>query len=46
MPEFRVFQGHWTGEEDALLMGLVKELAQDGVVKNWGEVAGKIEGRT
>ena len=39
-------KGHWTGEEDTLLVCLVKELAQDGQVKNWGEVAGRIEGRT
>jgi len=41
-------KGHWTAEEDTNLKQLITELANEerGVIKNWGEVANKISGRT
>jgi len=39
-------KGHWTTEEDRNLVDFVRELASEGMVKNWGEVANQIPGRT
>merc|ERR1719473_2573520 len=39
-------KGHWTQPEDDQLVRLVKELAVEGAVKSWGEVANQIAGRT
>merc|ERR1719181_1258514 len=39
-------KGHWTSAEDVKLVQLVKELAVEGAVKSWGEVASNITGRT
>merc|ERR1719473_402440 len=39
-------KGHWTQPEDDQLVRLVKELAVEGAVKSWGEVANHIAGRT
>jgi len=39
-------KGHWTADEDSNLIDFVKELAIEGMVKNWGEVANMIPGRT
>jgi myb proto-oncogene protein len=39
-------KGHWASEEDTRLVDLVKELAIEGIVENWGEVANMITGRT